>query len=179
MGLSIIIPSYTAEDPTKLQELLQFPVISNILGRWIKSTDYGQTEKLREITDRVTSEKMGKAIDEDKKIKEAIKAYKENPVGKSKIIKDTVMDIILSLPPEKRTVQKMNSLAKEINISLLKGESDANIKSLIYAPSNDAKVELLNTMSKTLSEEEFKEVVKIAYKNQIISEDVLKRIKIK
>ena len=83
------------------------------------------------------------------------------------------------LPAEKQTNQKLTAVAKEINIAILKKQTDANIKSLIYAGTNDVKVELLNTMKKTLSPDKFKEVLKTAYGNKIISEDVIKRINIK
>jgi hypothetical protein len=81
------------------------------------------------------------------------------------------------LPKEKRTSQKRTALNKEIQIAFVKGKANANLKSLIYAVSNDEKVEILKSLKSNLPSQEYNELKTTALKYKIISVEVVGKIR--
>jgi hypothetical protein len=74
MGGNIFTKFYAGEQtPTEKspgEEFLSLPILSNIIGRFIRVSDYGQLEKYREKLQEIRGEKARERIDEDKLVNE-------------------------------------------------------------------------------------------------------------
>ena len=168
-GLGIFFPTYQPEYPSTLEKVLNAPFISNILGRWIKVSDYGEVEKLNKVSAGVEKERAGRLLEERKIIDDAIKEYTNNPSLTKKL--ELRRKIKEEIGGDKT---KKTNTVKKFEIGILRGQQDQNLNSLIDANSNEEKVSLLLEIEKQLSKEEFEELYKLARKEKVISEDVIK-----
>ena len=171
-GLGILFPSYQPDDPTDLQKVLNAPVLSNILGRWVKTSDFGETERLREVAGEAERVRSGRLLEERKLMDQAIKEYKENPGRKNELERQLVKDIVLDGDNTKETNTK-----KKFRLGILRGESDPQINSLIDANTNVEKEAIFQELKNTLSDDEFRDILKTAKDNKIISDEVLKKVR--
>jgi hypothetical protein len=182
-GLGIFYPTnenYYNEKQTDLQKTLNLPFVSNILGRWIKVTDYGKTEQLKEITQQVGKGHAIELIQEKAKIDKAIKDYQsgtQNMTRRMQIEKQLVRDILGKPPYTGTNKTKETNLKKKFKIGIIRGESDQNVNAIISATSNDQKVTLLKEMNAQMESDEFSKMINTLTKEKIISKDVLKEFK--
>lgn len=173
-GSGVVLPSYVPKNPTKLQEALSYPFVSNVVGRWIKSSDYGQTEANKKIQANIDREKAQKTLDTRDKLDKAIKQYQAgNKSNDSKIlilrqlVKDTVGPLNSVAAKTART-----NVIKKFNVGLLKGSSDALTNSIIDATSNDAKTQIILSAKDGLGSG-YNDFVKNLYRQKVISVNVL------
>jgi len=176
-GLGVFYPTYKPEDPTDLEKILTKPFLSNILGRWVRVSDYGKTEKLRAISKDIEKERSKRLLREREIIDDAIKEYKSGKTSKFQLEKRIVKDIVGDPPYTKDRKTKQTNTIKKFRIGIIRGEGDVNMNSLIDANTNAEKVELLLEIKKKLSDKDFDELLNVAKKNKIISNDVIKEYK--
>ena len=179
-GGGIILPSYTPSDAemTTLQKALNIPVLSNIIGRWIKVSDYGKTEQLREITAKVAREKAKVSIEEDKRIQQALDEYKKSDKSDAAYnkIEDKLIDYIYDQNPDLPLPDvraKVKVAQKKLNIAVIRGKADPQVNALISAVTNDAKAELLVTILSGMDKKEADDFTGEMLDEKIISNDVL------
>lgn len=177
-GAGIILPSYIGTDPTELQKRLALPFISNVVGRWLKVSDYGQNEEAKRITDQAARESANKTIDTREKLDKAIKEYKggaQNSDRKKEIEKKLVKDVVgIPLTSEQKTAR--TNLINKFEIGLVYGTQGPLTDSLIKASTNQQKVDLLNNARSNLGSN-FDSFVSDLKKKKVISSDVIKKLK--
>lgn len=169
-GMGIVMPSkhYGDLPPTDLEKLLEAPILSNVLGRWIKVTSYGETEKLQEAGGEIRTKRAQKTLDQRRAIDRAIQSYNS---GTEK------SEVVQTLISEAKTADMdpaaAKALVKKFEISLIRGQNDPQVNSLIDAKSNEEKVALLNEISANMGEAEFQDFMREAVLNKIISKAVV------
>lgn len=180
-GLSIVIPNYVPKgDVTTLEKILNLPVLSNIVGRWVKVSDYGKTEKLTEISTKVDKETAQRNLDQRKMVNNAVKEYTSGELTqerKIQIEKDLVAKVIGTGQLDKKQIEQANALVKKFKIAVIKGSADANTDAIIYATTNAEKVQLLQEIHSTMEEQVFKDFVNGLKAEKIISDDVIIELK--
>ena len=183
-GLGIFYPTnqnYYNEKMTDLQNTLNKPFISNILGRWIKVSDYGQTERYRKTTKAVEKEQAVRLLGEREKLDKAVKEYQKGEQSLTRIQKmekQLAKDII----GEKKTYSstdkaKATNIKKKFRIAILRGESDERVNAVISANTNDEKLAILGELKKEMKGEEYIELLRMLHKNKVISLEVGKEAK--
>lgn len=184
MGGGIFQRFYTTQqaptNKTWLQKVIEAPVVSNILGRWIKVSDYGQSEKNWAIIDKTGQQEAAVRIENKQKINDAIKKYKEgsqNLTRRLAIERQLVKDIVGKAPYTKERKTAQTNTIKKFRIALIKGESDEDVNALISATSNEQKVQLLKQIKLTKDPGEYDKMVKLLLKEKIISKNVIKELK--
>lgn len=181
-GLGIFFPTNLDkynEDVSQLQRDLNLPVISNILGRWIKVSNYGETERYRKTTEAVQQETSERLLIEREKIDKAIKEYKNSnktSYEKERIEKQLVKDVIKGLDKEDQKRKETDTI-KKYHIGILRGQSDEKVNAIISATSNNQKITLLNNMRKDMNLSEYKKLIALLKKEKIISDAVLKVVR--
>jgi len=180
-GLGIITPGYsTGQDPTTLttlQKILALPIISNIAGRWIRTSDYGQVEKNREIISGIESQKAVQSVEDDRKIEEFVKKYQKTDKSAASfndVSKQLVTDVI-GKPKSSEDVQRAKNLAKKFKVSVIRGRTDPNVNSLISATSNAAKAALMISITASMGASEIQRFESQMLKEGIISGDVVRK----
>ena len=180
-GLSIIMPSYTPKgNITELEKFLSVPGMSNIFGRWVKVSTYGQTEELRKVTEKEAGKEAGRRLDERKVINEAVKKYREGGQGmlrRREIEREVVREIVGKPPYKAEEKAKATNTAKKFRFAVLRGEDDPNVNALLSATSNDQKKELLKNIRGRIDEEKFKGLTKMLLKEKIVSKQLMREFR--
>lgn len=180
LGGGVFAKLYTNEtvpqNPSLSEKITSLPVVSNIAGRFIKSSDYGEVERIREVTGEVRSEKARENIANRNTVYSYVEKAQNKPYNEVQAIKrEMVKEVYNGLPqtPEDRT--QARNLEKRFDTLLLRGKSDAKVDALITAPSNDEKVALLVEYSITMKPAEFAELKKFIIQNRVVSSEVFQR----
>jgi hypothetical protein len=163
------------ETRTWLQKVIEAPVVSNILGRWVKVSDYGQKETNRQIINDAEQEQARESLRRRELIDEYIELYRKDPSKKRELESKLVEEVLGHRSPkdsgEKTT--RTNTL-KKFEIGILRGEADVNMTSLIDANTNTEKTSILKRLQTVMDEGAYEELVKSAVKYKVISDDVVK-----
>jgi hypothetical protein len=180
LGGGVFAKLYTNEtvpqNPTLSEKIVNLPVVSNIAGRFIKSSDYGETERIKEVTGEVRSEKARENIANRATVYKYVEQAQNKPYGEIQAIKkEMVKEVYNGLPKTAEDRTQARNLEKRFDTLLLRGKSDAKVDALITAPSNEEKVALLVEYSLTMKPSEFAELKQFIIKNRVVSSDVFQK----
>jgi hypothetical protein len=169
------------ETRTWVQKVTEAPLLSNILGRWIKVSNYGQTEINRQIITDTNQQSAQESLQRRDLLDKYVTLYqKEKPSAarQSQMEKELVTETLGHPNPanSKEKTTRTNTI-KKFRVSILRGGSDVNLNSLIDATTNDAKIEILNNLKKSLETVDYNKLIKVARDNKIISVTVIKEVK--
>jgi len=179
-GGNIFMKFYAGEQTpttkTPGERFLQSPIISNVLGRFIKVSDYGEIERYRRKTGLIEQKKARENIDETKIINKYVQEYqktKKNPIVLSR---EMTKEILGHNPRGQEEIQKAKSLQKKLKIAIERGKSDPKINALISANTNDEKEALLRVFKEDMDESEFSQFKKEILRYKIVSPEVLRKL---
>jgi DNA polymerase III sliding clamp (beta) subunit (PCNA family) len=167
------------ETNTWLQDKYEIPVVGEILKSWVKTSDYGQVEKNREITDEVRKLRSIELLEQEEIIDKYIEMHQKGEGGGKTALERELVKEILGTTTPKSTEDKRQktNIKKKFQVGILRGEADPNMNSLISSSTNAQKLELLKVLKRTISGEEYNELIKVAKDNKVISDDVYKKAK--
>lgn len=181
MGGSLFAKLYYNEtvpkNPSLSERVVSLPVVSNVAGRFIKVSNYGETEKIREISGEIRSESAKQNI----KNRRVIFDYVQKSEGKSyneiQAIKREMIKTMFGgeIPRTKEDRLKAKSFERRFDTLKLRGSADPRVDALVTAQSNEEKVALLTEYSKTMTKENFEELKKFIIKNRIVSGDAFQQ----
>jgi len=178
MGGNIFTKFYlgerTPEKKSSGEKFLQIPVISNIIGRFIRISDYGQLEKYREKLYEIRGEKARERIDEDKAVNDYVKKYQEGEGEIYELGNDLIIDILGHAISSKEEKTRATRIKKKFKISIERGKADPKINAMISAVGNDEKVTLMRVYKEIMSKNDFKDLTTELLKYKIISTNVLR-----
>lgn len=179
-GVAIVAPGYKPNGATTpLQDTLNMPVVNNILGRWLKVTDYGQKEDLMEVSAKVDKQKAQESLIRREAVDKAVKEYEAGSKSMSerwRIQRQLVKDVI-GTPRTTEEKTKATNLEKQFKLGIQKGKADPNIDALIYAGTNDEKVQILNIIQKKMGADEFSNFAREMVREGVMSTEVLKKFR--
>lgn len=165
-GASIVMPAYQPKgDLTKLEQVLNLPVLANLLGRFVKVSDYGQTEIDKQIKAEITSKNAVNKIRRDTAIDEAI--AKNEPLDVTKALGHT--------PNSKEDLDKIKLMVKQLAVRKEEGKN-VYVDNLIYATTNEEKVALLKRYKTDLTTEEFQNVLNVVVIHKLVSTEVIRDV---
>lgn len=175
------ISTYMPIEKTKREKILKLPVVSNIIGRWLKISDHGKREKLKEeIIDPAKKERTIEKLKERKIINKYIEKYRitnKSINAKIKLERKLIKEIIGHFPRTKTESTKAGNLKRQFRVSLAYGQNNPKISSLMEAETNDIKIKLLKEFDKELSKEEFNKLKKILLQYKVVSSTLLRNYK--
>lgn len=179
LGLGTIMKTYITEQaPTNkqwYQQVLDAPILSNILGRWLKVSDYGQREDNQKIQQQQQAQAAQKSIQQKELINDYLKEWQasdKSQVKKNELINRFSKQVTQAAAPEDK--QRDGSLAKrKIKLALDLGEYGPNTDSLISSNSNDNKVKILQKVQDEMTTEEFLKYKSLLLREGIISDAVV------
>lgn len=167
------------ETKTWIQKVTDAPLLSNIVGRWIKTSDYGIYEKNQQILKNERRDSARESLRRSERVDDAIEEYRsgnQDARSKRSVEQKMVTDLYGKPPYDKSVKSKITNDIKKFRLGLVKGEADPYINSLISAQSNDEKYTLLVKIQSRMSGEEFKNLAKKLYSEKIVSASVLNRV---
>ena len=167
------------KEQSATEKVFNLPVFGNIAGRFLRVSDYGKIEKLRNIEKRVESEQARETLLERDLINKYVKeAQDKNIRFATKQIEDAlVKERYGKMPTEKDDIEDKNRLLKKFRTSLKRGDADAQTIAIIDANTNEAKAQILGSIKEDMSEAEFKKYIAELVADKIISDAVEKKLK--
>lgn len=146
------------------------PVLGNIVGRFFRVSDYGKTEKLREIKKNVESTEASRRLDDNEAVSEAIKnaleAGAESRIEKRKYELEIVDAVFPDKPKTADDVARARRLINKFRLGMTRGQGDPLINSLIDATSNAQKAAIIKDIRAGMTDEEYR-----AFKKEAITGD--------
>lgn len=184
MGGSVIMKTYVTEQmPSSKswqQKVLELPILSNVAGRWIKVSDYGQYEKTKAIEMGIEQRKAQESIENKKTIGSAIKEYmsgSKDLYRKKKIEGDLVKEIIGRRPITKEEKAKATNIVKKFRVAVVQGEYDTLVDRFFTAGTNEEKLVYLEKIKETRSEREFAQLITVLKREKLLSADMQKKLR--
>ena len=160
LGGSIFHKFYTERVPrekTAGERILQLPIVSNVIGRFVKISDYGRKEKFREIGQAVEQEAAQRRLAERDIINEYVtKARDAKGIRIPQLERELVKEILGHEPKTAEEVERRGRIVKKFRLTRTRGSTSPEINALIDASSNEQRLDLLREFKETMSTEEFK-----------------------
>lgn len=158
------------------EKIFNLPVVSNILGRFVRVTNYGEQEQLNIIKQRQVSEEAAARLDRTDIVNKYIGQYQAetNPTDatKAKYESDIVKEALGHAPGNSDEATIAANLKSKFEAGLVRGAGDPALNALSSATSNAQKNAILQKLQDTLTPEDYSNLVDTAVKNKIISPQV-------
>lgn len=119
-----------------LQNLVEKPILSNIIGRWIKVSNYGQTEQNNKIKGFVQQQQSQQALARNQALQGALDKWKTSDHSDStriSIEKQLIQNTLGTITADNK--QSAKNMIKKFKLGLVKGQNDPNTNAVIDAQS--------------------------------------------
>ncbi len=164
------------ESQTWVEKIINAPVLGNIIGRWIRVTDYGVKESLSKQEEEITAQQAARTLEKKAAIKKYVEMYRKNPNQNFLNLENELVREIYQPKGQITTAQKqgMSLLRKQFRVSVATGQN-TYIDSYLYANTNESKLAILKEMRANTTDNKFKEALKSLKAQGLISSDMIIR----
>ena len=166
--------TYSDETDTTFDLIIK---MTPVINRALRSTDYGETEIDQLIKKKLSSEDAQRLLKERGLLDTAIEKIRKNPDNEKEIFNDLLLEVVGEAPYKGSRKAKKTNLEKKLNVGVLKGTVSRELDALIEANTNEYRIRLLTMYNQNMSSGGFRDLVKIAFDNKIISENVVKELR--
>lgn len=178
LGGGIVWKFYPGEQrplaKTPGQRILDLPVLSNVIGRWLRISDLGQIERLRSTQGKVQREEARTRLTERSAVNDAIRTYRDRPTGQqtpalqATMARDIVTTLYADQPPAERSRQYKDVVSK-IRLGLVRQDADPLTDVVMSATSNAQKTALIVTAAEGMSKADLAAWMNVALQEKVIS----------
>lgn len=178
LGGGIVWKFYPGESrPTRRttgQKILDLPVVSNIVGRFLRVTNYGELEAMREASADVSREEARRRLNEREAVNEAIRRIVERPEGARQPSPGEVTSLAVRMaqdlyPDRREAADRRPYLQRKLRMGLSRGEADPLTDAVLGASSNDQRLAVLRRAKARMSAAEFAAWVQTARRHEVLT----------
>lgn len=148
--------STTPQEKQSIGEfILNFPIISNVIGRFIKVSNAGESQALRQVSQNVQAGKAAQTLNEKYVINKYVEKVNKgdlNDAEQKQLENEVVKEILGHEPANGEERARATNIKKKFRLAIKKGEADPRVDALISATSNDEKLALLSEIKKELGD---------------------------
>jgi len=183
VGGGIVWKFYPGDERPKLQttgqQILDFPVISDTVGRFVKITKYGDVERARRAGEPAEGRAAARRINEQSAINTELKAYFALPPGEQNVRTQQRLASKLSktLYPDEKDMKKKAAnerrLQRRMALSVAHGSDDALADPVIAADTKEAKIAIIMDAQPTFTPKQFEDWLQAAVRQKVISPQIL------
>lgn len=198
LGGSIIYKFYPGEsrpqEQTEGQRRLDWPVVSNTLGRWLRISNYGEHEIYRDIEKAVGKEEATRRLQEREQVNDAIREYMKTPSflrqgdrgrGQRFALARKIAENIYTESARRpngtidrdELSRRTNLIQKKIQMGAIRGHADPLVERVIAAQSNLQRKEIIKKGRQTMTTEEYVGWLDRAASNAVISRELSQELK--
>lgn len=164
-------------EQTTGQRILDLPVLSNIVGRWIRISNYGEIEHLRETEQKVQQGEARGRLAEREAVMEALRSYLKLPaaertMGKQQALAHGIVDHLYADKAPRDRAEEYRDVLKKIRMGIQRGGADALTDTVLSATSTAQKVAVLLAAAESMGRAKFSEWMFRATQEQVISSAV-------
>ncbi len=149
-----------------VSKFVNLPVISNILGRFIRVTNYGTTEQLAAIKKETQAIEAEARLDKKAVINKYVELAQQNPSKKAQYEQQLAREQFAGTTP---TTAQRKALISSFRLALLKGSSPAEVQALVSANTNVEKAAILKELKGKMTAGEYKNLLNKAQQEGVIS----------
>ena len=159
---------------TWVEKVINAPILSNIIGRWIRVTDYGVQESLKKQEAQITSQQAVRSLEKKAAVKKYADIYKKDKSQNLLALENELVKEVFQLKGTVTTAQKqgMAILRKQFRVAVATGQNQY-IDSYFYANTNEAKLVILKEMKANTDYNKFKEALKALKAQGLISNEMI------
>jgi hypothetical protein len=171
--------STTPKEKSPGEKFLNLPIISNVMGRFVKISSQGETESLREIKYEIHKEGAKIRIEKTNLVNKYVKQFLSTPVeGRKQLEVDIITEYFGHYPPANRDeIAEGKRLLQKYRIAQLRGQNNAKVDAIIYSQTNNEKIKLLTEYKKDMSKKDFIDFLSMLGKHKVISREVYMKVK--
>lgn len=163
------------------QTIVEAPMVSNIIGRWVRVTSYGEVERLRQVQGEVQRDEARQRLTERDAINAAVREYQDLPSNQQnrgmqrRLSQQIARELYSNNPKERR--DREDKIFKKLSLSVVRGKADPMADAIIGATSNDQKVQMILDMKDSMDRTAFERWLLTAVQNKVISPEVRARVR--
>ena len=178
LGGGIVWKFYPGESaPTRRttgQKILDLPVVSNIVGRFLRVTNYGELEAMREASADVSREEARRRLNEREAVNAAIRLMVERPEGARPPSPGEVTTLAVRMaqdlyPDRREAADRRPYLQRKLRMGLSRGEADPLTDAVLGASSNAQRLAVLQRAKARMSAAEFAAWIQKARQSDVVS----------
>lgn len=174
LGGNVFLKMYSyqqaPESKSWQQKVTELPIVSNILGRWVRVSDYGVKESLRQQKQLEESQAAKERLDKKQTIFDYVGKYRENPTASNrrKLEQQLIRDVVGKPPYHAERARERTLTIRKFRTYVMKGTSPF-VDEYLNAVSNDQKLIVLQNMKASVSNDEYKSTLKVLRQQKLIS----------
>lgn len=183
LGGGIFVKPYSnsltpPKDKTTTERILSMPVLSNIFNRFLKVSDYGQTELIRDVLNREKTSEAREQLARNEVVEKYVsKAFGKTPAQQHQLALKMVEEALGHKPANPDERKTANTLTDKFEKLVLRGKADPRVNALLSATSNDQKAALVDTYQKQMDSADFAELKTFLIKNRVVSPAVFTKVR--
>ncbi len=160
-----------------LEEFVGLPLVSNVIGRFIRVSDYGVTEKLGQVKTNALQEQSRETLENRKLVNDYVeKAINMTDQSKIRALEqDMVKEKFGGAPQGQEEVTKAKALVSKFRVGLIRGISGPEIDALAGASTNAEKTKLLEQIKGRMSAAEFADLKQTSIREKLVSPEVFNK----
>lgn len=181
MGGNIVLgASVTEKTPGKsswLQQMVEAPILSNLIGRWLKVSNYGQTEMMRQYNTQATAEAAQRTLVNQANMQAALTLWQKSDKSQEsarQIAHNLIMQTFGGQPKGQQEITEANNILRKFKMGIVHGKVDEDTSAFIDATSNQAKLGILQHMKETMSPTDYQNLKNNLMRYKIVSPDFVK-----
>jgi SAM-dependent methyltransferase len=157
------------------QRVLNFPIVSNVAGRWVKVSSYGDIERLRRVKGKVEAGEAATRLAQREEVNKAIRDYRslqpwEQTESQRRKMARQIIDTVYPGATKLEKAERSHRLEKTLKVSIRRGEADPYADQMLSATSNAQKVVVIEEARASMTPDEFNRWYTELRKEKLISD---------
>lgn len=178
VGGSILFGASVLENSPKgntsvLENVINAPIVSNVLRRLVRVSNYGQSELNRAAAKEEARKQAIQRIEDKNLVDDAVRSVIQNGSDKNETQRELVKRMLEISGKSPDTESRVKRVQNQFNLAVIKGNNDPNITSLMYAATNGEKAAILKRLEADMEPGQFDSLLKEAIKSEVIGESAL------
>ena len=169
-----IIENSTRGNTSMLENVInKTPVMSNIFRRFIRVSNYGQSELNKAAAKEEARKTAIQRIEDKKLVDDAVREVIQKGANQQQVQRELVKRVLDESGRSPDTQSRVNRIQSQFNLAVIRGNNDPNITSLMYAATNAEKAAILKRLETDMEQGQFNSLLKEAIKSEVVGEQTL------
>lgn len=163
------------EERSIAEKIFNLPVLGNVVGRFVRVSDYGQLEALREIENAVKAEEAKASIEKRQLVNTYTKQAQEDGQLTENLANQMVLEYFNG-EPKPSQYQEADRLKDRLRLQVIRGSAEPEVVAVIDANTNNQKAAILLEIAKTSTQEDLDKLISELQQAGVITEGTLEKL---
>ncbi|MGE0463431.1 MAG: 2'-5' RNA ligase family protein [Vicinamibacterales bacterium] len=164
------------------QRVLELPLVSNVVGRWVKVSDFGRTEKLRATRQAVARDEARVRLSERALVNDALRRYqalappRQTAAEQRRLAREIVRELYPDARPAKRA-EELRDVLRKIRMGAIRGQADPLTDAILGSTSTAQKVAIVRRAQQEMAPPAFAAWYRRAQRTGVVSTEVATEVR--